>query len=122
MYIPISVKKELANYLIEKIEDGTLTDENIEDWHFYAFRSDYYIITYYEASKWLKKHNIDAFDAIQYVEDYEIEMCGKLITALNSEAIVNAFVSIAGEELIYNNYTTVSDQKKEMEKIIEELK
>ena len=46
-----SVKTELAQHLIDRINDGILTNDNYDDWHFYAFNEDYYIIGYYQASE-----------------------------------------------------------------------
>ena len=34
---------EIANHIIDKINDGILTNENKDDWHFYAFNEDYYL-------------------------------------------------------------------------------
>ena len=51
-----SVKKELASHVIDKITDGILTNGNKDEWHFYAFNEDYYIIGYFESGEWLKNH------------------------------------------------------------------
>ena len=98
-----SIKTELENYLLDLINDGVLTDKNIQDWHFHAFNEDYYIIGYYNASQWLKKHNIDAFEAISICQEYEKENFGECYKIYdNSEETVNMLAYIYGEELIYS--------------------
>ena len=96
-----TIKNELTDYINDLVNDGVLTNENKDDWHFYAFNQDYYIIGYYNASEWLKRHNIDSFEAIQICNQYEIDNFGKTSNKYdNSESVVNMLVYIYGEELI----------------------
>tara|TARA_R100000951_G_scaffold71034_2_gene59918 strand:+ start:2640 stop:2993 length:354 start_codon:yes stop_codon:yes gene_type:complete len=96
-----SVKTELANHLLNLINDGVLTNDNKDDWHFHAFNEDYYLIGYYNCSEWLKKHDIDTYEAIAICQDYELEMFGEFQTRYdNPETTVNMLVYIYGEELI----------------------
>lgn len=112
-----SVKQELKSYLLDLINDEALSNDNVEDWHFYAFNEDYYIIGYYEASKWLERHELNTFDTIAYVRDYEIDNFGSFTTDVNSEAIVNMYVYILGEELLSEyDVETVEELKEELEK------
>ena len=97
-----SIREELQSYVQELKEDNVLTSENREDWHHYAFNESYYIIGYYNAEEWLKKHNLSAFQAVQEVREYELDNFGEMTTKLNSESIVNMLVYIYGEEIIYN--------------------
>ena len=60
------------------------------------------MIYYYEASEWLKRHNLDPFEAIETVKEYEESNFGKFKTDVNSVSIVNMLVYIYGEELIYS--------------------
>ena len=116
-----TIKKELAGHVLSRISDGILTNENREDWHFRAFNEDYYIIGYHEATEWLKRHDMDAFKAIQIVIDYEEENFGKVNTKINSEAIVNMLTYIYGEELLNGvDAQTVDELEEEMESIIED--
>ena len=110
---------EIANHIIDKINDGILTKENKDDWHFYCFNEDYYIIGYYEAKQFLKRHNIDTFEAIEIVKDYEIDNFGEFTTDINSESIVNMLVYILGEELLCEYYEIITPKKlkKELEKL-----
>ena len=94
---------ELKNELITHILDhvNCCDDEHeFTELHNECFNEDYYIIGYYQASEWLKKHNIDSFDAIDYVISYEKLTSGEIYTAINSESIVNMLAYILGEEVI----------------------
>jgi len=96
-----TIKNELTDYINDLINDGVLNEENKEDWHFHAFNEDYYIIGYYNASEWLKRHNIDSFEAIQICNQYEIDNFGETSNKYdNSESVVNMLAYIYGEELI----------------------
>ena len=96
-----SIKEELTQYVLDLYKDEVLTEENRKEWHHLAFNEDYYLIGYYDCSEWLKKHDIDPYDAIAICQDYEIEMFGKLQPIYgNSETIVNMLVFIYGEEII----------------------
>ena len=98
-----SIREELLSYIEDLKNDGVLTPENKDEWHFHAFNEDYYIIGYYEASQWLKKHNLDAFEAIGICQQYEIDNFGQCHTVYdNSVKVVNMLAYIYGEELIYN--------------------
>jgi len=113
-----SIKKELANHILDKINDGILTNENKEDWHFYCFNEDYYIIGYFNASQWLKRHNIGEFEALEIVRDYEIDNFSEFNTRINSESVVNMLAYIYGEELIYSeNFKSIKELKKAMKQI-----
>lgn len=114
-----TIKTELANHLLDFINDGILTDENKEDWHFHAFNEDYYIIGYYEAKQWLKHHDIDAFEAIGICQEYEKEMFGEQSKVYdNSETTVNILAYIYGEELLNSiDAETVEELQEELEQI-----
>tara|TARA_R110002020_G_scaffold460429_1_gene678914 strand:- start:256 stop:444 length:189 start_codon:yes stop_codon:yes gene_type:complete len=59
-----SIRKEFKMRAIDYANDGVLTNENKEDWHFYLFNEDYYIIGSYKAEQWLKRHEVSPFEAI----------------------------------------------------------
>ena len=98
----MTIKRELKQHIYSLIEDGVLNDDNREDWHFHAFNEDYYIIGYYESSKWLKKHNLNAFEAIKMCQEYEIDNFGEDSVSIydNAEKTVNMLVYIYGEQII----------------------
>ena len=98
-----SIKRELAQHLLDKINDGILTNENKDDWHFYAFNEDFYIIGYHYCSQWLKKHDIDEFEAIELICEYEKDNFGESNFTkgkINSETVVNMLTYIWGGELL----------------------
>jgi hypothetical protein len=111
-----TIKKELTLHILDYINDGIVNNENIEEAHFYCFNEDYYIIGYYEAKQWLKKHNIDAFEAIDIVREYENDHFGEFTTDINPASIVNVIAYIYGEE-IFNSYDfdTVEELKTQIE-------
>ena len=99
----LSIKNELLSYIQDLKNDGVLTPENKKEWHFIAFNEDYYIIGYYNASQWLKNHNLGEFEAAGICQQYEIDNFGECHTIYdNSEKVVNMLAYIYGEELIYN--------------------
>jgi transcriptional regulator with PAS, ATPase and Fis domain len=95
-----SIKAELKAHILNKINDGVLTPDNQDEWHFHAFNEDYYLIGYYNCEQWLEKHDVSAFEAIDEVVTYEKECFGEVNTKMNSESVVNMYVYIQGEELM----------------------
>ena len=93
------LKNELITHIIVHVNYCD-DDHDFSELHYECFNQDYYIIGYYEASEWLKLHDINAFDAIEYVQDYEQSNFGEVTTKINSESIVNMLVYILGEEVI----------------------
>ena len=113
-----SIKTELANHILDKINDNILTNDNRDDWHFLCFNEDYYLIGYYQCSQWLKTHDIDTFEAIEICQQYEIDNFGEAKIYDNSEKTVNMLAYIFGEELIYSDdFKTVKKLKKVMKQL-----
>jgi len=111
-----TIKTELTDYILDCINDGILTNDNQEDWHFYAFNEDYYIIGTHRAKEWLKTHNINAFEAVDIVRDYETEHFGEFTTEIHPENIVNMLAYIYGEEILYSyDVETVEELKAQIE-------
>ncbi len=98
-----TIKQELQEYIND--EKSNYNDVDINDLHYHLFNQDYYIIGYYNAEQWLKKHNINIFQGISFVQDYEREMFGNdgMRNYDNAESLVNMIVYIIGEELLYQN-------------------
>ena len=114
-----SIEQELASHVIDRINDGILTNDNKEDWHFYAFNEDYYIIGYYEAQKWLDSHDLDAFTAIGICMEYEKERFGETRIYDNAETTVNMLAYIYGEELLNGvDVQTVEELEEEMRELL----
>jgi hypothetical protein len=96
-----SIKAELKAHILDKINDGVLTPDNQDEWHFHSFNEDHYLIGYYNCEQWLKKHDVSAFEAINEIVQYEQESFGEVTTKLdNAESVVNMYVYIQGEELM----------------------
>lgn len=97
------LKSELLGHLIDTVNylsDGINYSDEL---HQVAFNEDYYIVGYYQASEWLKGHNIDAFEAISTVIEWEENVLGEVTlkaSDINSEKVVNLYVYILGEELL----------------------
>ena len=113
-----SIVTELESHLRDKAESGILTLENKEDWHFHAFNEDYYIIYHSAAFRWLRSHDLDAFDAIAYViEQQELHFGESLLAPddVNPEHIVNLIVYFAGFEALSNIEDELVEQLEESE-------
>ena len=83
-----------------KDQDQEWIDQNIEDLHYHAFNTDYYIIGTYEATKWLGDQ---VFNIINFIKEYEQLNFGEINTDFSSpEAIVNMYVYIIGEQIVYD--------------------
>jgi hypothetical protein len=96
-----SIKAELKAHILDKINDGVLTPDNQDEWHFHSFNEDHYLIGYYNCEQWLVKHDVSAFEAINEIVEYEQESFGEVTTKLdNAESVVNMYVYIQGEELM----------------------
>ncbi len=111
-----SIKSELAAHIVNLINNGVLTNDNREDWHFHAFNENYYMIGYYQCSEWLKEHGIGEFEAASICNQYEIDNFGETSNKYdNSESTVNMLAYIYGEELLNSiNAETVEELKEEL--------
>lgn len=123
-----SVTIDLLNHLLNKINDGILTNENLDDWHFYAFNEDFYIIGYYQCSEWLKSNNIDVFEALEIITEYEKDNFGESNFTkgkINSETVINMLTYILGEELLSelcsHDKITVNELENRINQMITEL-
>lgn len=94
----------LENIINYSEEDDTF---NKDELHHRLFNEDYFIIGYYEAKKWLKRYDLDAFDVIDEVQEYEKSNFGETNTKINSESMVNMFAYIKGEELLIEAFEEV---------------
>jgi hypothetical protein len=114
-----SIKTELSNHILDRINDGILTTENRDEWHFLCFNEDYYIIGYFQASEWLKKHNIEEFEACGICQEYEIENFGESQIYDNSEKTVNMLAYIYGEEILNSfNVDTLEELEEEVNELV----
>lgn len=115
-----SVKQELAQHILDRINDGVIDNTNKDDWHFYCFNENYYIIGYHQASQWLKAHEIGEFEAAGICQQYEKDNFGESKIYDNSESVVNMLAYIWGEELLCSfNVDTVEELEEELNEIID---
>ena len=117
MVMKTSIKTELHKHILNCLNEGILTNENSEEWHYYCFNKDHYITGYYQAIQWLEKHNIDAFEAIDIVREYEVYNFGEFTREINSECIVNMLVYIYGEEILNSLKSELLELKNELENL-----
>ena len=110
-----SVKNELKSLILDAINDGLINDNNINELHQIVFNEDYFIIGYYQASQWLRDHDICPFNAINTVKEYEVNNFGEFTTRINSESIVNMLAYIYGEEVISSlDFDTIEELENQL--------
>ena len=91
-----TIREELTEYINENKDDYSK-----EDLHFHLFNEDYYIIGYYEAGQWLKKHDIGELEGAGICTQYEKDQFGECNTVYdNTEKVVNMLTYIWGYELL----------------------
>lgn len=89
-------KQEIKNYILDHIGYDFKLDD--EDLHHKLFNMDYYIIGYYQATKWLGSN---AFNIIGIIQEYENFHFGTVHTDLSCpEKVANMYAYILGEEAI----------------------
>ena len=94
-----SIREEFKQRAIDYVNDGILTEENKEEWHFYLFNEDYYLIGNRRAENWLTLHDVSPFEAIGIVKDYQEENFGETDLDYSSpESVVNMLAYVLGEE------------------------
>ena len=95
-----AVKQQHTTMIVDAINDGRITDDNLEDLHHEVFNTDYFIIGYYDAEKWIIENFGSVFSAVDIVREYEVESFGEFNTPINSERIAGMLSYIAGELVI----------------------
>jgi len=98
-------ENEIREFCLERLEEiadykgfEDFSEMDISDLHHQIFNEDYYIVGYYQAEQWL---GTDTFRVIAEIRDYEEMNFGESHTDFSSsEAVVNMYVYILGEEVI----------------------
>jgi len=119
-----NARAEITQMIIDYLQNYESSEvlseiDNFEELHNEIFNTDYFIIGYYQAEEWLK-NNIGVFNAIGIIKDYEMDQFGELYTDISSsEKVVNMFVYIIGEEVIYDmdKDLTIAETIKELENL-----
>ena len=97
--------QSIVCHAVDKLNDGIGVGTYGCDLHNELFNQDYFIVYYSRAVQWLKNCDIDTFDAIETVFEYERENFGEVNTHINPEAIVNMYAYIAGEAVLSESKT-----------------
>tara|TARA_R100001509_G_scaffold66381_1_gene36813 strand:+ start:303 stop:686 length:384 start_codon:yes stop_codon:yes gene_type:complete len=92
------LKKDVASYAYDRLEEGVGQDQYIEDLHNEIFNTDYFIIGTYKAKQWLGD---ETFNAIEKIKDYEESNFGQVSTDISDpEKVANMLAYILGEEVL----------------------
>ena len=108
-------ENEIREFCLERLEEiadykgfEDFSEMDISDLHNQIFNEDYYIVGYYQAEQWL---GTDTFSAIAEIKDYEEMNFGESHTDFSSsEAVVNMYVYILGEEVIQDCFDEVIEK------------
>lgn len=115
------VKQYAINFLKDSISEDSVYGYDL---HREVFNTDYYVIGTYKAKEWLRDFT---FDAIETIREYEQDNFGEVNTDFsNPEKVVNMYVYIVGESVLYESETlqNANDRrltKEDIENIINEL-
>ena len=118
------IEKDIINHLLDELEYQI--GEHKEDLHHNIFNTDYFIIGYHQAEKWLEDNNISTFKAIKFCQDMEDLNFGEIQTTFNNaETLVNNYAYWKGQELI-NSLECFNDlndtlTKKDIKRIKDEI-
>lgn len=94
-------KQELIEHIANGLQDLRGSNTHVCDLHHELFNTDYYIIGYYQAKQKLKEWGLDSLDAVNMIQEYEVEQFGEVTKReLNHENVLNMVVYILGEEIM----------------------
>tara|TARA_R110000824_G_scaffold5440_8_gene25176 strand:+ start:2004 stop:2360 length:357 start_codon:yes stop_codon:yes gene_type:complete len=100
-----SIREEFKQRAIDYVNDGVLTNDNKEEWHFYLFNEDYYLIGNRRAENWLTLHDVSPFESIRSYLYKAIDFLDtkKVLKELNeglldAERVVNTYIYFLGDE------------------------
>lgn len=90
------IKQHFDDFLNDQDEEWI--EENIDDIHYHAFNTDYYIIGTYRAKQWCGN---EVFNIIETIREYEDFHFGEVTTDFSDpERVVNMYAYIVGEEIV----------------------
>ncbi len=103
--------KQHAQMILDALNDGRIDEQMIADnkIHNEVFNTDYFIIGYYQADKWIRENFNSTFEAIDIVRQYEVDNFGEFNTEINSEKIANMLSYICGEIVLHNELCNFDD-------------
>ena len=95
------IEIDIINHLLDQLDDQI--NRHKDELHHNTFNTDYFIIYYSRAEKWLKDNDLSTFDAIAYCNEQEELNFGEIQTTFdNAETLVNNYAYWKGSELIYS--------------------
>ena len=99
MYKINEIKQYTKEMIKERLAyDKEYLEQDLTEIHHDLFNTDYYIIGYYKAEKWLANN---VFKVIEEIKEYEQDNFGQVTTDLtSSESVVNMYVYIVGEYIL----------------------
>jgi hypothetical protein len=102
-------EKTIIEHAINGLESISENSTYGSDLHHELFNTDYFIIGYYYAEKWINEVG-GAFKVIAEIQNYEITNFGECSTLLSdSEKVANMYAYILGESLL-NDLETLKDK------------
>lgn len=125
-----NTEREFYSLILDAINDNRLNDTDISDMHNEVFNTDMFIIGYFDCTEWIKDNNLNTFEVIGAIKDYETDNFGKITTDISdSEKVVNMFAYILGEEIINSldfidsngNETFTDELLQELKEELEEM-
>ena len=96
------IKKEIANEMIDYIENYGIQDMYLCDIATELYNNDYYMIGIYQCKEWLKKYFDDMLETIEYWEDETGEPYSKMIT--NVEELATLVAYTVADTILYEIY------------------
>jgi hypothetical protein len=108
-----SIMQELKAHVQDLISEDRINHDNADDAHHIAFNEDYYIIGYYQADEWLKKHDVTPWQAMAYIASetmLHIGECNLKEQDFNSEWAVNQIAYFAGLGIDFEELLTETEE------------
>ena len=101
------IKKHFYDFIEE--HDKEWIKDNIDDLHYHAFNTDYYIIGTYQAKEWLSN---EVFNIINIIKEYENDNFGEVnIDFSDAEKVVNMYAYIVGEQIVYDYINSLEEKR-----------
>ena len=100
-----TITEELKTVIEEYIQENGLnvnSEQDRDEAREQVTNLDHYIIGYYQAEQWLERHNVTAWEAVSFVQEWEKENFGECREYDNAESTVNMIAFILGYEAMYS--------------------
>lgn len=99
-----SIKEELKTVIEAYLQENDLdinSEEERDEAREQLTGLGYYINGYYQAEQWLERHNVTAWEAVSFVQEWERENFGECKEYNNAESTANMIAFILGYEAMY---------------------